>query len=112
MNNANEMKQAEKIRSQYIKKEATKMDNLRKLDSKVKAPGKVIASIFGVIGALVMGSGMSLIMVSENMELGLMLGIPGMIVALLAYPLYSLITNSRKKKYKNEILRLSDEVMI
>lgn len=112
MNNANDIKKAEKIRSQYIAKETTKMDNLKKLDNKVKAPGKVISIILGVIGILVMGSGMSLIMVNENMQLGLMLGIPGMLVALLAYPVYSLITNGRKKKFKNEIIRLSDEVIL
>lgn len=112
MNNTNEIKQAEKIRSQYIKKEATKMDTLKKLDNKVKAPGKAVSSILGIIGTLVMGAGMSLIMVQNNMELGLILSIPGMIAALLAYPVYSLITNIRKKKYKDEIMRLSDEVLI
>lgn len=109
MNNLN---QAEKIRNQYVKKEATAMDELKKLDNKVKAPGKTISTILGVIGVLVMGAGMSLIMVKNVMTTGLLLGIPGMIVALLAYPVYSLITNSRKKKYKDEIIRLSDEVMM
>lgn len=112
MNNANEIKKAERIRSQYIEKENTKMHNLQKLDSKVKAPGKVLSCILGVVGALVMGAGMSLIMVEENMQLGLMLGIPGLAVALLAYPVYSLITNRRKKKYRSEIIRLSEEITL
>ena len=112
MNNENEIRKTEKIRSQYIEKENTKMDNLKKLDNKVKAPGKVISCILGVIGVLVMGAGMSLIMVENNMQTGLILGIPGMIVALLAYPVYSLITNHRKKKYKDEIIRLSEEITL
>lgn len=41
---------AEKIRRQYLSKEANKIDQLKKLDDKVKAPGKVIASILGVTG--------------------------------------------------------------
>jgi hypothetical protein len=39
------------------------------------------------------------------------LPIPGMVVAILAYPVYQLITNNRKKKYADEIMRLSDDLM-
>lgn len=103
-------KKAEKIRRQYLDKEANKIELLKKLDDKVKAPGKIVASILGVIGALVMGGGMAFVMEWSNMPTGLALGIPGMIVALLAYPVYNLITNKRKKKYAAEIMRLSNEV--
>ena len=50
-------------------------------------------------------------MVWGNMTMGLSLSIPGMIVALLAIPAYTLITASRKKKYSSEIMRLSDSLM-
>lgn len=116
MNNFNvtekDMRGAEKIRRQYLDSEANKLEQLQKLDSKVKAPGKVVASILGVIGSLTMGGGMAMIMVNDVMNNGLLLGIPGMLIALLAYPIYSLITNSRKKKYADEIIRLSNEVVI
>lgn len=46
-----------------------------------------------------------------NMTMGLALSIPGLIVALLAIPIYALITASRKKKYAFEIMRLSDSLM-
>ena len=39
------------------------MEQLQKLDSKVKLPGKIVGAILGVIGALIMGTGMSLVMV-------------------------------------------------
>lgn len=102
---------AEKIRRQYLSREADKMEQLKKLDDKVKLPGKIVGSVLGVVGALVMGGGMSLVMVWSNMQTGLLLGIPGMIVALLSYPVYKLIIGSRKKKYANEIYRLTDEVI-
>lgn len=108
--NGQEQKKAESIRRQYISHEDNKMEQLQKLDNKVKAPGKVIATIFGVIGALVMGAGMALVMVWGNMTMGLALSIPGLIVALLAIPIYALITASRKKKYASEIMRLSDSL--
>lgn len=108
---AQDQKKAENIRRQYISREDNKIEQLQKLDNKVKAPGKVVASILGVVGALVMGSGMALVMVWENMTIGLALSIPGLIVALLAFPVYALITNSRKKKFASEIMRLSDGLM-
>lgn len=108
---AQDQKKAENIRRQYISREDNKIEQLQKLDNKVKAAGKVVASILGVVGALVMGSGMALVMVWENMTIGLALSIPGLIVALLAFPVYALITNSRKKKFASEIMRLSDGLM-
>lgn len=105
---AQDQKKAESIRRQYIPREDNKIEQLQRLDSKVKTPGKVVAGILGVVGALVMGSGMALVMVWENMTMGLALSIPGMIVALLAFPAYAVITNSRKKKYASEIMRISD----
>lgn len=109
--NPQDQKKAENIRRQYIPREDNKIEQLQRLDNKVKTPGKVVASILGVVGALVMGSGMALVMVWENMTMGLALSIPGMVVALLAFPVYALITNSRKKKYASEIMRLSDSLM-
>ena len=109
--NAQDQKRAENIRRQYIPREENKMEQLQKLDDKVKLPGKIVACILGVVGALVMGAGMSLVMVWENMTSGLALSIPGMVVAILAYPVYQLITNNRKKKYADEIMRLSDDLM-
>lgn len=109
--NPQDQKKAENIRRQYISREDNKIEQLQKLDNMVKAPGKVVAGIFGVIGALVMGAGMSLVMVWNNMTTGLELSIPGLILVLLAYPLYASITNSRKKKYASEIMSLSNDLM-
>lgn len=53
---------ANKIRTQYVGRESTELDELRKLDRKVKKPVNVFAFVFESIGAIVMGSGMSLVM--------------------------------------------------
>ena len=105
-----DQKKAEGIRRQYVSREENKMEQLRKLDSRVKLPGKIAGSILGVIGALVMGAGMSLVMVWGNMAMGLALSIPGLAVLLLGFLAYYLITGSRKKKYAAEIMRLSGNV--
>lgn len=107
----NDRNQAERIRRQYQNREANKLEQLHRLDSKVKGPGRTVASIIGSIGALTMGGGMSLIMEWGNMTAGLPLGIVGLLLALIAYPIYLRMTAKRKKKYADEILRLSDEVI-
>lgn len=99
---------AEKIRRQYLSREDNKMEQLKRLDDKVKTPGKIVSCIMGVIGSLTMGAGMSMIMVWNNMTTGLVLGIPGLLIAVLAYPVYRLLTEKRKKKYAAEIFQLSD----
>ncbi len=109
--NKRDQRKAENIRRQYVSHEENKMEQLQKLDSKVKLPGKIIGSILGVLGALVMGAGMSLVMVWDNMTMGLALSIPGLAVLLLGFLVYYLITSSRKKKYADEIMRLSDDVV-
>ena len=106
-----DQRKAEGIRRQYVFREENKMEQLQKLDSKVKLPGKITGSILGVVGALVMGYGMSLVMVNGVMTTGIAIGIAGMIAALAAYPDYAGITGGRKKKYAAEIMRLSNDVM-
>lgn len=106
--NTAEQKKAEKIRRQYVCREASKITQLQMLDAKVKKPGRVLSSAMGVVGTLVMGFGMALVLEWEQMLLGLGFGVPGLALVTLAYPVYALITNCRKKKYAEEIIRLSD----
>ena len=118
--NTNDQKfMAQKIRTQYMEKESTQLDALRALDAKVKRPANVFAGVFGAISALVMGSGMSLIMtdigatfgVRDPMMSGIVIGVAGMLMAILTYPIYKGILNNRKKKYAAEIMKLSDEIV-
>ena len=109
----------QKIRTQYTEKEHTAIDELKMLDAKVKRPANVFAYIFGSIAALVMGSGMSLIMtdigavlnMSDEMVPGIVIGVAGMLMAIVNYPVYKGILNLRRKKYADEIIALSDEIM-
>ena len=109
----------QKIRTQYTEKEHSQLDALRELDSKVKRPANIFAYVFGSIGAIVMGSGMSLVMtdigailgMSETMIPGIIIGIVGMIIAIVNYPIYKGILGSRRKKYAEKIIALSDKIM-
>lgn len=102
---------AEAIRRRYMEKGTTKLDQLQALDAKVKTPGTVLASMLGIVGALVMGAGMSNIMVWNNMTVGLALGIPGLIMLCLAWPVYKAVTGSRRKKYAQQVMELSGAII-
>lgn len=109
----------QKIRTQYTEKESTQLDALIELDSKVKRPANVFAYLFGSIGAIIMGSGMSLVMTEigsaiglENaMVPGIIIGVVGLLMAVINYPIYKRLLNSRRKKYADQIIACSDEIM-
>ena len=120
MNKNDQQFMAEKISTQYMEKQSTELDSLRELDAKVKTPANVFAYTFGSISAIVMGGGMSLIMTDiaekigitgDPMVPGIIIGIIGMVLALINYPIYKSILNARKKKYAPEILALSEKIM-
>lgn len=108
-----------KIRTQYTEKEHTRLDALKALDKKVKRPANVFAYLFGSISAMVMGSGMSLVMtdIAETVRIpnpmisGIIIGVVGMLMAILNYPIYKGMLSSRRKKYANQIIALSEQIM-
>ena len=119
MNRNDKSFMVEKIRTKYVEKKDSSLDELRKLDKKVKAPAEVFAYIFGSISALIMGAGMSLVMTDVASMLGLgdmtvpgiAVGVVGMVLAIVNYPIYKGILSSRKNKYADKILALSNKIL-
>ena len=109
----------EKIRSQYTEAEFTDLDALKTLDAKVKRSANVFGYVYGSIGAIVMGSGMSLVMtdigakigMTATMVPGIVVGVVGLAMSCTTYPIYKKILSSRKKKYADRIMELSDRIM-
>jgi len=120
---AKEQTELKRIRDKYtVPTEAEdKMERLRRLDASVTNTAQTVAIVFGVIGTLILGFGMSLIMTDlaeilgfgENMAMliGIIVGIVGGILASLAYPIYNAIVKAKRKKIAPEIIRLTDELM-
>lgn len=119
MNRNDEQFIAQKIRTQYTEKQITELDTLRRLDQKVKRPANAFAYTFGSISAIIMGAGMSLIMtdigttigMEQSFVPGIIIGIVGMAMALINYPLHQGILSSRKKKYAPQIIAMSNKIM-
>ncbi len=111
----------QKIRTQYMEKDTSEknLDMLRELDAEVKRPANIFGYTFGSIGAVIMGAGMSLVMtdigaqlgISNTMPVGIVIGIIGMVMAIVNYPIYKNILSSRKEKYADRILKLSEKIM-
>ena len=109
---AKEQEEIKKIREKYAPKEADKMEQLRRLDAGVTQKGTAISLVVGIIGALILGTGMSMCMVwPELFVLGIIVGIVGIVMVSAAYPLYSYVTKKEREKIAPEIIRLTDELM-
>ena len=108
-----EMKTIERIRASYAEKEATKLDELKKLDKKVKRPAQIFAYVYGALSSLVLGTGMCLAMkvIGNSMGVGIGVGLVGIALTLTTYPIFKAILKRRKNEYASKIFELSDGLL-
>ena len=115
---AQQQKEVEEIRKKYLPREVDKMDQLRALHAVPTQKAQAAALAVGIIGALILGTGMSLCLTeigaalgSLAMVIGGLVGIVGMVLVALAYPLYNRVLKKQREKIAPQILRLSDELL-
>ena len=120
---AKEQAELKRIRDKYTNKEESedKMERLRRLDASVTQKAQAFSLVLGILGALILGMGMSLIMtdigeflgtLSEfSVPFGIILGIIGGVLVGLAYPVYNAVIKNERKRIAPEIIRLTDELM-
>ena len=118
---AKEQTELERIRKKYLPQEENKLDLLRKLDRSVAKKARSYALSLGILGALILGSGMSLFMsdlgallglgLHLSMGIGIAAGLIGMVLMALAYPVYNRVITRERQRIAPEILRLTDELM-
>ena len=110
---AKEQEEIKKIREKYIPKEENKMEQLRRLDQGVTRKGTSYSIMIGVIGSLLLGLGMSCIMVWQGSWFipGIIIGVIGIAIVAAAYPVYNLVTKHEREKIAPEIIRLTDELI-
>lgn len=107
---------AESIANQYAPKDTSKVVALRKLDRKAKQPSEIFAYTFGILSALILGTGMCLSMGViggsgiGSFVSGIILGVMGILGAGLNYLLYQKIRKAGMKKYAGDIMRLAKEI--
>lgn len=106
---------AEQLANEYAPKDTSKVVALKKLDRKAKMPANIFAYTFGVIGALVLGTGMCLSMKvigggASMFVFGIILGIIGILMVSVNYPVYRKMLKNGKQKYAFEIMELAKEI--
>ena len=106
---------AESIAKDYAPKESSKIVALKKLDNKAKLPATIFTYSFGIISALVFGTGMCLTMQvigsgMAGMVLGIVVGIVGLASCGINYPIYKKMLEKGKAKYAYEIVELARQI--
>ena len=116
-----EQDEIRKIREKYQPKVEDDMSKLRKLDAEVTNKATMNSLVIGIIGALIMGTGMSFVMtdlgavfgLQGNLSLvvGIIVGLVGLVLAGVAYPMYRKVLKREREKAAPEILRLTKELI-
>ena len=120
---AKDREEIKAIRDKYTPREITedKMTQLRRLDAGATKKATAMALAVGIFGALLLGSGMSLVMTELGNAMGLtpdltmVLGIPvgvlGILLVSIAYPIYHSVLRKERERIAPEVIRLTDELM-
>lgn len=115
---ATQRQEVESIRKKYLPKETDKMEQLRRLHRSAGQKAQAWAIAVGVIGTLIMGTGMSLFMTelgaalgNLTLVLGICIGIAGMILIALAYPVYNRVLQKERQRIAPQILQLTEELL-
>lgn len=110
---AAEQEEIKRIRQKYLPREEDKMEQLRRLDRAAGQKATVISLIAGVVGTLIMGLGMSCVLVwgEELFIPGVIIGAVGICILSAAYHLYAHVIKKERRRIAPEILRLTDELM-
>jgi len=109
-----ERKEIDSIRRQYetrVDSEQSKLERIRELDRRVKNGAMITSLTVGIIGALIFGTGLSMVLEFGQVFLGVIISVVGAIPMIIAYPLYKGVLKKNKKKFGEEILRLSKELL-
>ena len=106
---------AENLAGEYAPIETSKVVALKKLDRKAKLPSTIFAYSFGIVSALILGVGMCLSMKvigsgDVAFIIGIIVGIVGLIMCGINYPIYTKIREKGKAKYAYEIVTLAKQI--
>ena len=106
---------AESIAKDYAPKDNSKILALKKLDARAKLPATIFTYTFGVVSALIVGTGMCLSMqviggTTLLTALGILIGVLGFVCCGLNYPIYKKMLEKGKAKYAYEIMELARQI--
>ena len=108
-----ERREIDSIRRYYQpkSKEESKLEMLKRLDSRVKSIPQIVSLVLGVVGLLIFGLGLTFILEWNIMPLGIVLIVVSIPPIAIAYPVHNYLLNKGKEKYGQKILELSEELL-
>lgn len=100
------------IRSKYLPREESKLEELKRLDYQVSNAGLPQSLAVGIVGCLIFGLGMCIAMevLAGGVVLGTLIGACGMAVMIAAYPVYRTCFRKAKAMHQSRILELTAEL--
>lgn len=110
---AKQQEEIKKIRSKYEAPQKDKMTYLRRLDEGVTKKGTMLSILLGVLGTLLLGVGMCCVLVWKTAWFvpGIIIGVVGIVLVSMAYPVYMQVTKKEREKIAPEVLRLTEELL-
>lgn len=111
---ARQQEDVQAIRQKYLPREQDKMAQLRKLDRNVTLYSTIPAVLTGIAGALLLGLGICCATIPSWRAWfvpGIIVGIIGLGIMGLAYPLYHIVLKRKQAEAAPQILQLSEEIM-
>ena len=115
---AAQKQEVEAIRKKYLPKEEDKMEQLRRLHHSATQKAQAASIALGVIGTLIFGLGLSLCLTDLSgflggtaMFVGIPVGLVGLVLLALAYPVYNTVLRREREKIAPEILRLTEDLL-
>lgn len=107
---------AESIAKEYAPRNDSKVVALRKLDHAAKRPALITAGVIGGVATLLLGVGMCLALgaigsgTAVSMGAGVVLGLAGIVLGGVNYPIYERLLARGKAQYAGDIMRLAREI--
>ena len=115
---AAQKQEVEAIRKKYLPIEEDKMEQLRRLHYSATQKAQAASIALGVIGTLIFGLGLSLCLTELSgflggtaMFVGIPVGLVGLVLLALAYPVYNTVLRREREKIAPEILRLTEDLL-
>lgn len=108
-----EREEIEDIRKSYLPSPFSneKLLRLKTLDAKVKNTPTIWALILGIVGVLIFGLGLTMVLEWKVIVWGIIVSITGVVPMAIAYPIYKKLKEKLTNKHREEILKLSEELL-
>ncbi len=109
---AEKAREVEAIRRKYEEPKEDKFEQLKALDRQAERRGQILSIAIGIIGTLILGTGMSMVMVGQVLYFipGVVIGIVGALALGAAYPIYKKVTQKDRDKVAGQVLALVKQI--